>query len=550
MRTSIRPIAAAMSLAALTSCVDAFQTTTPGGTPRAALSIAPRFSESATRASATLAQAGHDYNTVRIVIVRPANDTLKDTTIAFTAASPEVMLELSVAAIPSELLKAALQFRKDNQELFSGRADVKAIALTATSSATPTEVVVNYTGPGSTATSVSIQPGSGVYTANASTQFTAKALDAANAEVPGTPITWSLGDTSRATINATGLLTPKGQRGSVDVIATTPTGLSKTITVELAPVSVGLRVVQGAGQRGAPGSTLALPVIVEAFATDGLTAPGAGATVTFSASGSAQITPASVTLDANGRAQATMHVGTTPGVTYIYTATANGFSVSWGGTAAVGTPTHFVPSGSTTLTLQAGVVPDTIPTLRVADDQENSVPGVALRVTIQKNGTNVIAPFTVPADSIGLLEVYRVAPTVAGTYTVLVESANITPAIPSITYTVTVEPGPAAKIMFGQQPGGIASGQTITPALKVGITDSFGNVVSSASGTIAVEMDLDGATNWSLGGTRSVATVNGIATFADLQVTTTSTTVVSGAKIRAMLIGFPAVSSAAFNITP
>lgn len=549
MRTSIRPLAAAMSLAALTSCVDAFQSTAPGKS-RAALSIVPHFSASATRAAATLAQAGHDYNTVRIVIVRPANDTLKDTTIAFSAASAEVMLELSVAAIPSELLKAALQFRKDNVELFSGIADVKAIALTATSSTTPSVVEVDYTGPGSTATSVTIQPGPGVYTANASTQFTAKAFDASSAEVANTPISWSLGDTTRATISATGLLTPKGQRGSVDVIATTPTGVSKRITVELAPVAVGLRVVQGAGQRGAPGATLELPVIVEAFANDGLTAPGAGTVVTFSAGGSAQITPSSVILDANGRAQATMKLGSTPGVTYIYTATANGFSVSWGGTAEVGTPTHFVPSGPTTLTFQAGVVPDPIPTLRVADDQENSVPGVALRVTIQKNGTNVISPFTVPADSIGLLEVYRVAPTFAGTYTVLVESANITPAIPSITYTVTIEPGPAAQIMFGQQPGGIGSGQTMTPALTVGITDSFGNVVSTASGTIVLDRDPAGPTNWSLGGTLEVATVNGVATFSNVQVSTTSTTVLNGAKMRATIAGFPAVLSAAFNITP
>ena len=89
MRSFHRPLTAALAAVALASCMDVFQGSAPSNA-RASLAIAPRFSETASLASATLATAGVNYNSVRIVIVRPASDTLKDTTIAFSPASPEV----------------------------------------------------------------------------------------------------------------------------------------------------------------------------------------------------------------------------------------------------------------------------------------------------------------------------------------------------------------------------------------------------------------------------------------------------------------------------
>src|SRR5688572_10695291 len=108
MRLAIRPIVAALSAVALASCMDVFQSTAPSGKGRASLAIVPRFSESATRASAVLAQAGLEFNSVRIVIVRPGPpaDTLKDTTITFSPTSEELTLELSIAATPAEPLLA------------------------------------------------------------------------------------------------------------------------------------------------------------------------------------------------------------------------------------------------------------------------------------------------------------------------------------------------------------------------------------------------------------------------------------------------------------
>jgi hypothetical protein len=547
MRSALRTLTVVLSAAVLASCMDMLQGTAPGA--RASLTIVPRFSESASLASATLAQAGLTYNSVRIVIVRPASDTLKDTTIAFSPTSPEVTLELSVVAIPSETLEAGVEFKDGNNVIFSGKATTKAISPTASATATPVEVIVSYSGTGATTAVVAIQPGAGSYSSTNTTQFTAKAFDAANTELAGTPIFWSLSDDSKATISATGLLTPKGQRGTVEVTATAANGVSKTITVQLASAAAGLRVVQGAGQKGPPGSELPMEVIVELFAADGLPAASAGQTITFSAvTAGASITPTTTTLDADARAKAKMTVGTSAATTYIFKAKVGTDSVLWGGSAAPGTPTHFVPSGPTTIELIAGQVPDPVPTLRVADAQENPVPGQFLQVTVTQGGaTQASNTFIVPADSIGLLEVYKVAPTRAGTYTILFELDDPNVTIPSITYTVTVKAGAAAKLAFTQQPPStVASGSSGT--VKVEIQDSFGNrVASPAPSNVNLAIDPAGPTGWNISGTGSVTPVEGVASFT-IQINTTSGAK-SGVRLQAVGANLPAVLSAAFNIT-
>ena len=548
MRNAIRTLLVAASATALVNCSDASRGTVPNGKSRASLAIVPRFADEAVRASAALAQAGVAFDRVRIVIVRPPSDTLKDTTITFSPTAPPVTLELSLAAEPNETLRATVMFAQGTTVLFTGTANVVALPPTAAgTSAKPVEVKVTYTGPGATATRVSIVPGSGVYSAGTTTQFTAKAFDSGNTELANTPIVWSLSDEVVATISATGLLTPKGTRGFVRVRAFAANGVADSATVALALPAVGLRVVQGAAQRGAPGSQLPLPVIIEAVDADGLRSPGTGLTATFSAVSGGSITPTTSAFDANGRVQATMTLGTKAGSVFLYTATAGGFSVTWGEIAAVGPPTHFVASGATTFAMTAGVIPSPVPTLRVADALENSVTGVALKVTINKAdpAQTQVAQFTVPSDTIGLLEVYRVAPTLAGTYSLKVE-ADPALSIPPITYTVTIEPGPAAKLAFKQQPTDVKVNQAVVPAVQVVIQDQFGNTVTSATSTIALAVDPTTGSGVSITGQGSISSVNGVATFSSL----TFGQLKAGIKITAAGASLPPVLSAAFNITP
>jgi hypothetical protein len=544
MRPSIRLLSVALSATALASCMDVLQGTAPGNS-RVSLALTPHFSQSATLASATLAEAGLTYTSVRVVIVRPPSDTLKDTTIAFSPTSPEVTLELSIAAVPSEILEAGVQFRNGDDVIFSGKATVKALSPTVSSVGTPVDIEVDYTGPGATATSVTIQPGAGIYSATTTTQFTAKVF-ASTTELTGVPVFWSISDESRATVSATGLLTPKGQRGSFEVTATSANGIAKTIAVQLAPSSSGLRVVQGASQKGPAGSQLPSPVIVELFAADGGPAAAAGQSITFSAvTAGGSITPTTTTLDANARAQATMTVGGSAGTTYLYKAKVGSDSVMWGGYAAPGTPTQFVPSGPTTFSMTAGVSPDPVPTLRLADAQGNPVPNQFLKVTMKKNGVLLPNnPFVVPADSIGLLDVYKVAPTVAGSYTILVELDGST-SVPSVTYTITVNPGAIAKLAFSVQPSNVVVGQAVTPAVKVEVQDQFGNLVTSASGSMTMTIDAATGAGVSQTGTGTETVTGGVATFANLRFSAQKT----GMKIQAAAFTKAALS-AAFNITP
>src|SRR4051812_24316991 len=192
----MRPARLLSTLAAATALASCMDMSAPTGPSRRSLVIVPRFSESASHSAATLAQAGLSYNSVRVVIVRPDTppDTLKDTTLVFGPGSPEVTLELSVAAIPTEDLVAAVDFRQDGVVIYSGSAAVKAVSPTIAAKATPVEIEVRYRGSGWAKTAVSITPGGGLYSASSNTQFVAQALNASNAVITGTPIIWSVSD--------------------------------------------------------------------------------------------------------------------------------------------------------------------------------------------------------------------------------------------------------------------------------------------------------------------------------------------------------------------
>lgn len=80
-----------------------------------------------------------------------------------------------------------------------------------------------------------------------------------------------------------------------------------------------------------------------------------------------------------------------------------------------------------------------------------------------------------------------------------------------------VQPGPADHLAFGVQPSNAAPGATITPAVTVQVLDASNSVVTSSTATIALAFgnNPSGAT---LGGTTSVAAVNGVAMFGNLSV--------------------------------
>ena len=81
--------------------------------------------------------------------------------------------------------------------------------------------------------------------------------------------------------------------------------------------------------------------------------------------------------------------------------------------------------------------------------------------------------------------------------------------------TITVTPRPATQLGFLQQPGQATAGRPISPAVRVAVRNDQGGTVNGATNqvTLVLAANPGGAT---LGGTTTVAAVNGIATFDNL----------------------------------
>jgi hypothetical protein len=300
----------AVSVVSCSDLVSGPGTTSP---ERATLSLAPRFSAAAQRALALLAAAAYDVqiDRVRVVIVRPPTDTIKDTTVVFPVDQDQLSVSIPVAAAPGTTLDADLYYKVgENLVLFHGRTRVTVQAPGSPGNTTP-EIVIDFVGPGAAATSLAISPAGGTFSSVAPITFTHQVFQGTTS-LAGVPVAWSTSDETVATISTAGVLTFTGKRGTVDVIAQIATPLTTRATLTFVPPPSQLAVIGGGGQSGPVGSLLAQPFVVEVRATDG--APVAGQAVTFSSSNGA-VSPSSAVTGADGRAQTVMTLGTVVGST-------------------------------------------------------------------------------------------------------------------------------------------------------------------------------------------------------------------------------------------
>src|SRR5881628_2023700 len=103
--------------------------------------------------------------------------------------------------------------------------------------------------------------------------------------------------------------------------------------------------------------------------------------------------------------------------------------------------------------------------------------------------------------------------------------------------------GGSDVLVFRVQPSNVTAGNVMTPAVQVQVQDTLGNPDTSftASVTVAIGTNPVGGT---LGGTKSVAPVNGIALFGDLSVNKAGT----GYTLTATAPGATGATSAAFDV--
>jgi uncharacterized protein (TIGR03382 family) len=108
-----------------------------------------------------------------------------------------------------------------------------------------------------------------------------------------------------------------------------------------------------------------------------------------------------------------------------------------------------------------------------------------------------------------------------------------------------VTAGPPAGLGFTRQPVNTIAGNPITPSVRVGLVDRFGNAVTTGTNSITVALD-NNPGNGTLTGTATVAAVNGVATFADLSIDKIG----AGYTLAASSEGLTGATSAGFEITP
>lgn len=408
LRRLLTLVAIVATAAILAVCTDAATGPDRQRGTTAHLAFAPQVAPEATVA---LQAAGVEIDNVRLVIRRETGEIVLDTVVAFPAGADEVQLVASVpVAGVSETMAATIQLRRGTEVLFEGvqTLDVKPGAATTP----PAAVVVDYVGPGATATRVEITPPDAALGPNESRQLNATAFGPDNQPIANAIFAWTTSAADVAAVSASGLVTTGQIRGSATITARVPTGVSGTGTVNVSLPPSQLRVVSGGSQTGVLGKALAQLLVVEVVASDGVPVPGVE--VSFRAlTENAAASPAAVVTDALGRASTTLTLAATLGA-QSFEASATGIPpvvVSAVATIGTGRVVTIVDGNEqSALTGAALAVPLTV---RVTDEFGNPVAGETVTWT-RTSGTGTLAAETSVTDADGRATVAFTAGTAAG----------------------------------------------------------------------------------------------------------------------------------------
>ncbi|MBF5041990.1 hypothetical protein FGE12_06260 [Aggregicoccus sp. 17bor-14] len=104
-----------------------------------------------------------------------------------------------------------------------------------------------------------------------------------------------------------------------------------------------------------------------------------------------------------------------------------------------------------------------------------------------------------------------------------------------------VKPGAARSLAFVTQPSSTVAGSALAPAVQVAVRDVHGNTVTASTASVTLALSAG-----SLAGTRTVAAVNGVATFPDLSVAQAGTSYTLAASSGSLT----GATSAAFAVSP
>src|SRR5574341_99086 len=458
---------------ALTTCTD--NPSGPAGNRRAALALQPTFAP-----GLSLAAFGISIDSLRVIAIRPASDTLADQTVPFPADSSSLTLNVSVNLLQAvETLTVVLEFRGSGVVLFSGSQQVE-VQSGAPGTNAPDTIPVSYAGPGAAVDSLEVGPAHSVVSFNDSLRFRVAAFQA------GVPVTqfyvsWTTSDTTVARANAIGLIRAPIVRASLYVIARTPSGAVDSTPLTFIPVPTLLTVAGGNAQSVPVSTGLPLPLRVRVTAGDGLGVKGV--VVQFAAvTGGGSVAAASVVTDTGGYAQTAATVGSAfgaqtfqasvaglPAVTFTATATSGAISAA----QSVGTVAAVTVASGTGATL----------TLQGKDAAGNNVTTGGASVVFTRSGGSSTGTIGATTDNGNGTYTAAFTGVLAGTPTTIGATINgnpVTTAPPTIAVTAGAISATTSTVTVGS--GTIASGAATTLTLQA--KDAAGNALAAGGATV------------------------------------------------------------------
>jgi hypothetical protein len=377
-----------------------------------------------------------------------------------------------------------------------------------------------YVGTGATASSVTVTPGTVSLALGGTTTFTAHALSASGAELPGTPVQWTSLDPSIATFPdaASGRVVAGAAPGTAHIRATLLTGRTANATLVVQPSATSIAVQSGNGQSGLPGTAAAAPLVVIARAADG--SGIAGVNVTFAIqSGGGSLSATQRTTGSDGSASVNFTFGPNPGPVVITASSAGlgGSPLTFNLAVLAGTPTQVsFTTQPTSGFVGTALTPIVVEVRDAGGNRVTTYSGsVSLALLTPPAGVTLSGATVAAVAGVATFSSVFVSGTAVGAQ--LVATATGVPGTAtSSAFTVGVRP--AVALGFSVQPPAVISALAVFPSsVVVRALDAVGGVVTSYTGIVSLTLDSPPA-GVSLQGTTSATAVNGVATFADLTI--------------------------------
>ncbi len=381
----------------------------------------------------------------------------------------------------------------------------------------PPAALVIATPPSSTAQSgaafgtqpaIQVRDASGNPVLQAGIVITATLVGSGGSLLPGT---------NTATTDGTGLATFSG----LGITGTAGSGYSLTFSSgSLPPISSGpITLTSGAATQltittepggGASGAALSPQPVVQVRDAQGNPVLTAGTTVTAGVASGPGATVTGGSVSTNGSGQAVFSGLTLTGTAGSYTISFTSGSLT-GATSGAITLTHGAAAQLTIQTQPAGAASGaaftTQPVILVRDAQNNPVPGITASATPSAGATLVGSGNSLASDAAGLATFSGLGLSgLVGNYTIDFSVSGA----PNVTSgTIALAAGAAAQLSMASQPASsVANGGALSSSVQV--RDAAGNPVSDNGTPVTVALIGSGAT---LGGTTTVNTASGVATF-------------------------------------